>query len=50
MEEFCSLLDKKHMILAPFCGAIPCEDEIKKISARCVIQFFHKEAKFEAHK
>ncbi len=34
MDAFCAQLDKKHMILAPFCGEIPCEDEIKKISAR----------------
>ena len=34
MEEFCAALDKKHMILAPFCGEISCEEDIKKLSAR----------------
>jgi len=33
-EEFCSSLDKSRLILAPFCGAIKCEELIKKLSAR----------------
>lgn len=33
-NEFCAHLDKKNLILAPFCGRIECEDEIKKDSAR----------------
>lgn len=33
-DEFCSQLDKKKVIYAPFCGDIPCEDKIKKLSAR----------------
>jgi len=37
-EDFCNNLDKKKLVLAPFCGDIPCEDEIKKLSARCNIQ------------
>ena len=35
-EEFCSGLDRKMLIMAPFCGEIPCEDLIKKDSARQV--------------
>ncbi|XP_058799801.1 bifunctional glutamate/proline--tRNA ligase isoform X2 [Phymastichus coffea] len=33
-SEFCSLLDEKNLILAPFCGKIECEDKIKADSAR----------------
>ena len=33
-DDFCSALDKKHVILAPFCGDIPCEEKVKKLSAR----------------
>ncbi|XP_024936533.1 bifunctional glutamate/proline--tRNA ligase isoform X2 [Cephus cinctus] len=33
-SEFCTSLDKKHLILAPFCGEISCEDQIKADSAR----------------
>jgi len=33
-EDFCNNLDKKKVILAPFCGAIPCEENVKKLSAR----------------
>ncbi|XP_069117255.1 bifunctional glutamate/proline--tRNA ligase-like [Argopecten irradians] len=33
-EDFCNSLDDKKIIQAPFCGAIPCEDKIKKDSAR----------------
>merc|ERR1712176_395561 len=33
-EEFCQLLDEKKIIQAPYCGAIPCEELIKKESAR----------------
>lgn len=33
-DDFCNLLDKKKIIQAPFCGEIPCEDKIKKDSAR----------------
>ena len=32
--ELCSGLDRKMLIMAPFCGDIPCEDFIKKNSAR----------------
>jgi bifunctional glutamyl/prolyl-tRNA synthetase len=32
--EFCRCLDKSNVILAPFCGAIPCEEKIKMLSAR----------------
>ena len=35
-EELCSGLDQKMIIMAPFCGEIPCEDLIKKKSARSV--------------
>jgi len=35
-DDFCSCLDKKKLVLAPFCGDIPCEDNIKKLSARYV--------------
>ena len=37
-DDFCSSLDKKKVILAPFCGEIHCEDKIKKDSARYVSQ------------
>ena len=37
-QDFCNALDKKKVILAPFCGAIPCEEKIKKLSARSVRQ------------
>ncbi|XP_008548308.1 bifunctional glutamate/proline--tRNA ligase [Microplitis demolitor] len=33
-NSFCKHLDQKNLILAPFCGRIDCEDEIKKDSAR----------------
>ncbi|XP_034232537.1 bifunctional glutamate/proline--tRNA ligase [Thrips palmi] len=33
-DEFCSALEKKCVIMSPFCGEIPCEDNIKKDSAR----------------
>ncbi|XP_053376330.1 bifunctional glutamate/proline--tRNA ligase-like [Mercenaria mercenaria] len=36
-EEFCNGLDQKKLIQAPFCGEIPCEDAIKKDSARDVV-------------
>lgn len=32
--EFKNLLDKKFILLSPFCGAVECEDMIKKDSAR----------------
>lgn len=35
-DDFCKNLDKKKLLLAPFCGGIPCEDKIKTLSARCV--------------
>ena len=31
---FCNMLDQNKLIQAPFCGEIPCEDKIKKDSAR----------------
>ncbi|XP_071963572.1 bifunctional glutamate/proline--tRNA ligase-like [Antedon mediterranea] len=33
-DEFCKSLDNKNLIQAPFCGCIPCEEKIKKDSAR----------------
>ncbi|XP_045527430.1 bifunctional glutamate/proline--tRNA ligase isoform X2 [Pieris brassicae] len=33
-EDFTNALERKHIILAPFCGDIPCEDNIKNDSAR----------------
>jgi len=33
-DEFNSLLEQQKIIQAPFCGEIPCEDKIKKDSAR----------------
>lgn len=33
-EELCAALDRKMIVMAPFCGEIPCEDLIKKNSAR----------------
>ena len=35
-KELCSGLDQKMIIMAPFCGLIPCEDLVKKNSARSV--------------
>ncbi|ESO04653.1 hypothetical protein HELRODRAFT_78758, partial [Helobdella robusta] len=32
--DFCQNLDKNKLIMAPFCGDIPCEEKIKKLSAR----------------
>ncbi|XP_047521879.1 bifunctional glutamate/proline--tRNA ligase isoform X2 [Pieris napi] len=33
-DDFTNALERKHIILAPFCGDIPCEDNIKNDSAR----------------
>jgi len=33
-DALCASLDKNKCILAPFCGAIKCEEQIKKLSAR----------------
>jgi bifunctional glutamyl/prolyl-tRNA synthetase len=33
-NDFCQNLDNKNIILSPFCGEIPCEETIKKNSAR----------------
>ena len=33
-EEVCKALDDSKLLLAPFCGEIPCEDLVKKESAR----------------
>ena len=33
-SQFCPALDKKNIILAPFCEEEACEDNIKKDSAR----------------
>ena len=33
-DDFCNNLDKKKLVLAPFCGDTSCEDIIKKLSAR----------------
>ena len=33
-EEFCTSLDKKKLIMAPFCGQTDCEDAVKKQSTR----------------
>ncbi len=38
-EEFCSLLDKKCLILSAFCGDGDCEDRVKKDSARLGLIF-----------
>ena len=38
-EEVCGALDNKKLLVAPFCGEIPCEDLFKKESARCPSQF-----------
>ncbi|XP_063428728.1 bifunctional glutamate/proline--tRNA ligase-like isoform X1 [Mytilus trossulus] len=35
--SFCDMLDKKKIIQAPFCGAIACEEKVKKDSARDVV-------------
>ncbi|XP_046992182.1 bifunctional glutamate/proline--tRNA ligase [Schistocerca americana] len=32
--EFCQIVDQKNIVLAPFCGEVECEDNIKKDSAR----------------
>ncbi|KAH3856985.1 hypothetical protein DPMN_099582 [Dreissena polymorpha] len=36
-DELCSGLEEKKLIQAPFCGDIPCEERIKKDSARDVV-------------
>jgi bifunctional glutamyl/prolyl-tRNA synthetase len=33
-KQFCTDLDKKNIIMSPFCGRVECEDLIKKESAR----------------
>ncbi|XP_050354067.1 bifunctional glutamate/proline--tRNA ligase [Nymphalis io] len=33
-DDFTNALERKHMLLSPFCGEIPCEDNIKNDSAR----------------
>lgn len=33
-EDFTNALDRKHILLTPFCGETPCEDNIKNDSAR----------------
>ncbi|KAK3924680.1 Bifunctional glutamate/proline--tRNA ligase [Frankliniella fusca] len=33
-EDFCNALEKKNIILTPFCGEISCEDKIKKDSVK----------------
>ncbi|KFM81927.1 Bifunctional glutamate/proline--tRNA ligase, partial [Stegodyphus mimosarum] len=33
-SHFCEKLDKRFIIMAPFCGDIPCEEKIKKESAK----------------
>ncbi|XP_072930120.1 bifunctional glutamate/proline--tRNA ligase [Epargyreus clarus] len=33
-EQFTEALERKHILLAPFCGETPCEDNIKNDSAR----------------
>ena len=33
-KTFCGDLDKKNIIMAPFCGAVACEELIKKESAK----------------
>ncbi|KAG8184855.1 hypothetical protein JTE90_016200 [Oedothorax gibbosus] len=33
-EELCKKLDEKFIIMAPFCGSIECEEQIKKESAK----------------
>lgn len=33
-DEFCNKLDQKFIVYLPFCGDIPCEETIKKESAR----------------
>uniref|UniRef100_A0A8R1IKK5 ProRS-C_1 domain-containing protein n=1 Tax=Caenorhabditis japonica TaxID=281687 RepID=A0A8R1IKK5_CAEJA len=34
IEEFKKLLDEKFIILAPFCGGVDCEEDIKKATTR----------------
>ncbi|XP_063831519.1 bifunctional glutamate/proline--tRNA ligase [Ostrinia nubilalis] len=33
-DDFTAALERKHILLAPFCGEMPCEDSIKNDSAR----------------
>ena len=41
-EQFIPELDKKNLILAPFCGEPSCEDNIKKESTRyCYLLFYY---------
>ena len=40
-QDLCSNLDKKRLILAPFCGEIKCEENIKRLSARYKFIFYY---------
>lgn len=33
-EDLCNALDQKCLIMAPFCGGVLCEEQIKTDSAR----------------
>lgn len=33
-DAFCKALEKKKVILAPFCGGVKCEERIKETSAK----------------
>jgi len=37
-DVFCDSLNQKKLLLSPFCGEIPCEEKIKKLSARDVAE------------
>ncbi|XP_064621300.1 bifunctional glutamate/proline--tRNA ligase-like isoform X3 [Lineus longissimus] len=36
-DDFCDSLENKKIIMAPFCGDVPCEEKIKKDSAKDVV-------------
>jgi len=45
-DEFCRCLDKSNIILAPFCGEVPCEEKIKALSARSGSERMSKSVNF----
>lgn len=48
-DDFTSALECKHILLAPFCGDIPCEDNIKNDSARYVVLVFQSSIKIASN-
>lgn len=45
--DFCNKLESNKIILAPFCGGIPCEENIKKLSARSVLLSYCRKFRYK---